>query len=117
MIRPVGFRVLVKPDKVKDHDKFEENDEGEMYTDSGIFLGKEEDESVKNILREGKAQTFGTIVGIGETAWKAYDDGEPWAKVGDRVAFAMYGGSWMTDPEDGEEYILLNDNDITAVIE
>ena len=49
-------------------------------------------------------------------AWKAFDGGEPWAKVGDRVAFAKYGGFKIEDPDTKEVYRLLNDEDITAII-
>ena len=41
---------------------------------------------------------------------------EPFAAIGDRVAFAKYGGLQM-EGADGEEYRVLNDTDITAQVD
>lgn len=98
MLVPAGHRVLVKPDTV------------EEVTKGGIILTatvKEKDEL---------AGIFGTVVAVGDTAWKDYSSGEPWAKVGDRVAFAKYGGFIIADPATDEQFRLLNDEDIVAVI-
>lgn len=94
MIKPAGHRVLVKPDAVEEISK------------GGIVL-------VQNNKREKEAQITGVIVAIGPNAWKAYDGGEPWAAVGDRVYFAKYGGELIKDGD--EELRILNDEDITAV--
>jgi len=113
MIIPAGFRLLVRPD---DWDNELKNKEEDGYTtDGGIFI-PEESETVKEIQRERAGQELGTLVAVGPTAWRAYDDGHPWAKVGDRVAYAKHGGSFIVDPATEIEYILLNDNDIKAVI-
>jgi co-chaperonin GroES (HSP10) len=40
---------------------------------------------------------------------------QPFANVGERVAFAKYGGL-MVVGEDGENYRILNDTDITATV-
>lgn len=95
MIKPVGYRVLVEPDKV------------EEKTKGGLFLPQTTQD------REQQAAIKGTVVAVGEHAWK--EDGEPWAKVGDRIIFAKYGGFEVED--DGKAYRLLNDEDIVAVIE
>jgi co-chaperonin GroES (HSP10) len=61
----------------------------------------------------------GTLAAIGPQAWKAFGPnftGEPWANVGDRVYFAQYSGKIVKDPDTGEEYKLMNDEDITAVV-
>lgn len=60
------------------------------------------------------AQMEGTLVAAGPDAWSDYSG--PAAKVGDRVAFARYGGQrlWGTD---GEQYRLLNDRDLTALLD
>lgn len=99
-IKPCGHRVLVIPDPI------------EEKTAGGIII---QTEVTKD--REAQAQTFGTIVDIGPNAWMAFDDGKPWAKIGDHVSFAKYGGFVMRDPHDKKEYRLLNDEDICAVIE
>lgn len=94
-IAPVGHRVLVKPLPLEKQSK------------GGIILTTDD--------RKEKAQVRGTVVAIGPNAWKAFDDGEPWCKVGDEVWFAQYGGYLVRDPETDEEYRLLNDEDVCAV--
>jgi len=98
MIEPAGHRVLVFVEEVKEQ------------TEGGLFIPK-------NIAdKQSEANIFGEIVAVGANAWKAFDGGEPWAKVGDRIAFAKYGGFIIEDPETKVKYRLLNDEDITAVI-
>lgn len=99
MITPAGYRVLVKADPI------EEESEG------GIILITNE----RDKLLEKAAQTYGTLVLIGESAWHDSPTG-PWAEVGDRVAYSKHGGKFIKDPDTDEEYVLLNDEDITAVI-
>jgi len=98
MIEPAGHRVLVIPDKT------------EEVTEGGIILTQTTRD------QEGQAQIFGKLVAVGKTAWKSFDDGDSWAVVGDRVAFAKYGGFIIKDPVTRIEYRLLNDEDICAVI-
>lgn len=98
MITPAGHRVLVKVE------------EAEKVTKGGIVIPDHLQD------RNTEASTIGTIVAVGPTAWQAFDDGTPWAQVGDRVAFAQYGGKKITDPETDETYRILNDEDIIAVV-
>jgi len=97
MIKPCGHRVLVRPDEVADK-------RGHLYVPASTRE------------REQYAQIFGTVVEIGPNAWKAFDSGEPWCKVGDRVAIAKYGGFVIEDPETKEQFRLLNDEDITCIV-
>lgn len=114
-IKPSGNRVVVKPDDV------------ERKTDGGIIIPDAQADS------HAHAQTIGTLVEVGPDAWshltkrkyRLIDGGlklveiektgysEPFAKVGDRVAFAKYGGL-AVEGEDGNQYRILNDEDITA---
>ena len=98
MIVPAGHRILVRVE------------ETESVTKGGIIIA----DSIKD--RNTEANIFGVIVAVGENAWKAFDDGAPWAAEGDRVAFAKYGGFIIVDPDNGEKFRLLNDDDITAII-
>lgn len=97
-IKPTGWRILIKPDPA------------ETKSPGGIIIQTE-----NRLNRVG--QIFGTVVDIGPQAWKQVGDGTPWAKVGDRVSYAKYGGTVLTDPEDGEEYVMLNDQDVWAIID
>lgn len=104
-IKAVGHRVIVKADPV------------EVKTASGIVITVDE-------KREAAAAQKGTVVGIGEMAWKnklygyGIDGWEPWCKVGDRVYFARYAGKLIKDKIQGEEvvYFVLNDEDVQCQI-
>lgn len=97
MIVPAGHRVLVKVD------------EAEEVSKGGIIIAK----TIAD--KQTEANIFGTLVAVGETAWKDFG-GRSWAVVGDRVAIAKYGGFVIEDPDTGERFRLLNDEDICAVI-
>lgn len=98
MIVPVGHRVLIEVAETSERTK------------GGLFLPQ----SVRDAERY--AGIFGVVAAIGETAWKAFDGGEPWCKVGDTVAFAKYGGMVIKDPPTGKEFRLVNDEDVIAII-
>ena len=68
----------------------------------------------EGIQREKAATTKGRIVGVGSNAWKAFDDGLPWASVGDVVYFAKYGGKWVE--VEGKEYVIINDEDVQCKV-
>ena len=98
-LKVLGHRVLVKLDIV------------EEVSDGGIVLATNYDSDLKS--REEAATTTGTIVSIGKTAWTdpglgAYN----WAELGERVIFAKYGSKIVTDPRTGENYAVVNDEDI-----
>ncbi len=93
-IRPLNDRILVK------------RLEGEEKTAGGIIIP----DSAKEKPAEGE------IVAVGPG--KLNDAGERVAmdvKVGDRVLFSKYGG---TDVKlDGEDYLIMREDDILGVIE
>ena len=93
---PAGYRVLVKPDPI------------DKTTKGGILI--------PDMAREdhGRAQTLGTLVAIGPFAWDKYP--AAWAKPGSRVLFARYGGLHLRG-KDGSDYRMLNDEQITAVVD
>ena len=95
MITPAGYRVLVRPDPVQEE------------TDWGFELRIDE-------RLERAAQVYGELVAVGAFAWA--EDEEPWAKVGDRVAYIKHAGKFLQDPETEEELVILNDADILAVV-
>ena len=100
MIKPVGHTVLIK------------YDEAEKMTESGIYI------HIDTRL-EDASQVIGTVVDYGDQAWKAFSKdftGEPWVKKGDRVFFARYAGKMIEDPDTEEKYMIMNDEDIRAVI-
>jgi co-chaperonin GroES (HSP10) len=116
-ISPKGNRVLIEPDKL------------EETTAGGIVLP----EIVK--AKHEMSVNYGTVIALGDDCfthtvktkerlidgqWKVVERertgySSPFARVGDRVAFAMYAGKNI-DGEDGVEYRLINDEDITACV-
>lgn len=90
----LGNRVIIKADEV------------EKMTESGILLALNE--------RDEKAScTTGKIIDFGPSAWlDPIMGGEPWVKKGDRVVYAKYSGKFITNPDDGEEYVVVNDDAI-----
>ena len=103
MISVPGHRVLVKPRDIK------------KTTESGISIEYGQNEDL-----ERAATNIGVVEQVGPDAWKTmYISGyvgAPWAKVGDEVYFAKYAGKSITDESTGERFMVLNDEDITAVI-
>jgi len=98
-VRPLDNRVLVKPDNV------------ETVTKGGIILVDTE--------KEQMAQVRGTLIAAGVNAWAEAAATSPefvTPSPGTRVLIAKYGGI-VIDGEDGEKYRIMNDLDITAVLE
>ncbi len=117
-IYPSGDRVLIKPDAVED------------VTKGGIIVPQE------MLARHQMSAYFGYVVALGPDCfqhtvhmkeryigqnWKEVERktigySEPFADVGDRVAFAIYAGKSMTG-SDGEEYKMMNDEDIMGRVD
>lgn len=92
-IVPLGHRLLVELEEVEEVSK------------GGILIPESRE---RNATR-----TIGTIVAIGPNCWKAFDDGTPWAAIGDKVIFSKYDGKRIKDPDHPErDYQVLNDDDI-----
>lgn len=93
-LRPLGDRVLVKPDQA------------EEKTASGLYISKGAQEKPQR----------GTVIAVG--AGKLDDDGDRIpvdVKVGDVIIYGKYGGNEIKI--DGEDYLLMRDSDIYAVVE
>lgn len=93
-IQPLGDRVVVK------------SLEAETKTKGGIVLP----DTAKEKPQEGK------VVAVGKG--KALDNGtiqKPEVKVGDTVLYGKYSGTEVTT-KDGEEYLIMKEEDIFAII-
>lgn len=106
VFRACGHKLLIKPEKVT-------GDEEEIKSEGGIIIATEE----TSIKAEQNKIDKGEIISLGPNCWKAFDSGEPWAKVGDIIYYARFGGTYVEHPETGEDFILLNDEDVNIVIE
>ena len=116
-VTPKGDRVLVMPDVI------------EEKTQGGIIIPE------KDRDKHQAAQMAGILVAVGPDAWihtttvtqrildgqlrvvekKTTGYSEPFAEVGDRVCFAQYNGRNF-EGADGNQYRLLNDEDITGTV-
>lgn len=94
-LQPLADRVIVKPLKA------------EEKTKGGIVLP----DTAKEKPREGK------IVAVGKG--KILDNGkikEPEVKVGDRVLYGKYSGTEVKIQNEDEELLIMNEDDILAVV-
>jgi len=115
-IYPKGNRVLVLPDKLEEKTEggiiIPETDRGRHQM--GVLTGTIVDMGADS-FREENTEVWRLIDGAMKLVEKRLSGYEAFAKEGDRICFARYAGQPMPG-EDGEEYRLLNDLDITAVI-
>lgn len=96
MLKPLGERVVLR------------RKEAEETTESGIILS--------NASKE-KSQ-IAEVVAVGEG--KEKEDGsltKMLVKVGDKVVISKYAGESSTIKQDGEELIIMEQNQILAIIE
>jgi co-chaperonin GroES (HSP10) len=105
MLTPVIHRIIVKQEKLEDVDP-----RYKQARAAGIVIPDHEDNK-----RAQAGVDKGTVVAIGPTAYVGFDTECP-LKVGDVIAFARYSGKVVTDPDDNEEYVLLNDEDVVCII-
>ena len=99
-IQPLDLRVLVLPDPVVEKSA------------GGIILPDQHKD------REKYATMKATLIAIGENAWEeaaARSDKFIRPVPGDRVLISKYGGVLITG-DDGKEYRLMNDDDVTALL-
>ena len=96
-INPVGWRVLIKPQEIKE------------VSDSGIILTTE-----VNKEREQMGNTTGVVVAMGEQCFA--DEPSPWCKIGDKVIFAKYAGL-LYKGKDDTHYRMINDKDVTGTLD
>lgn len=94
----LGNRVIIKPDDIeKTH---------------SLGNGKELVLALNERVEKAETTT-GTIIDFGPAAWlDPLMGGEPWVEIGDKVVYAKYAGKFITNPEDGEEYVVVNDDAI-----
>lgn len=116
-IKPCGHKVLVAPL------------EWESETEWGFKLTPTDSSHSAKMERAGRQ--LGVIAAIGPQAWKAHAAplkragvGESmrdpvlsqWAAVGDTVLYARYAGQPLFDPMTGQEYYVIHDDDVVAVL-
>lgn len=113
MIKVVLHRVLVKREEPVDTDAVTTKKEMERL--GLIAAPKVREELDRQEQREKASVDRGTVIQIGETAFKDYGIESP-IEVGDYICFAKFGGKDVADPETGETYTVINDEDVVAVL-
>ena len=115
-----GHKVLIEPDQVAGAEQLKGSEEAlELKTESGIILATGEQAETDIKTNQHKVD-MGVVVSVGPDAWKAFGKdftGKPWAKVGDKVIYARFGGIIVENPINSKDYILINDEDVNIVIE
>jgi chaperonin GroES len=96
-IRPVEYKVLVKPEAV------------EAQTAGGLYIPDSAKEKEKYAKERGDIIAIGSIC-FTDPNWLDYP------KVGDKILFDKYAGATVKG-QDGEDYRLISDKEIGAVIE
>lgn len=98
-INPIEFNILVKQDEVT------------SQTKSGLY---KPDELVE---REKHGQTRGVIVAVSDMAFNedVWPQNMKRPEAGTRIAFARHAGTFIQG-EDGEEYRVVKDRDVVAVM-
>lgn len=105
MIIPCGHRVLLKVQDITEFDP--------VYQ-AGRRAGIEIPVNHEDHQRKQAGMDKGTVVSIGPTAFKDFG-GDAWCAVGDLIIFAKYAGKVVEDT-DRTKYVVLNDEDVVAVI-
>lgn len=117
MIVPMTYKILVKPDDLDRDPAYKKAQE------AGIFIPETEARELAKM-----AMDTGVVAAIGPTAFAAYaresgcesyeveETRNKWLKVGDRVGYAKYAGKAQLDPETGQKYLILADEDINCII-
>ena len=100
MLEPAGFKLLIKPFEV------------EKVSAGGIVLTSNAYQ--EKLEAAGRAE--GIVHKVGRTAYRAYDDGTPWVTEGDHIIFSKYSGQFITDPNTEEEFIIIRDDDVIAIV-
>jgi co-chaperonin GroES (HSP10) len=98
--KPVGYHILVAMPQVET-----------------TFGGSDIIKSAKTVHHESILSMVGLVLDMGD---QAYSDKErfptgPWCKIGDFVMFRMNSGTRFK--VDGQEYRLLNDDSIEAIVD
>ena len=105
MIKPVTHKLVVKPYKITEHDAVYKSALG-----AGIVLPDEDKRK-----REQAAVDQGVVVALGPTVFKDFGC-ECNLEVGMEIVFAKYAGKEVVDPEDGQTYTIILDEDVVAIL-
>lgn len=104
-IQPVAHRLVIKPFDITDSD-----DTYRSAKAAGIVLSGED-----KLRREQAAVDRGTVVAVGPTAFRDFGC-ENTVVIGNEIVYAKYAGKEVEDPETKEKFVLINDEDVVALL-
>lgn len=105
MIVPLLHRIVVRPEAF---DEFSE--EYKRMKQLGWVIPE-----LEELKRAQASVDRGVVVSVGETAYRDYGV-EPPVKAGDVVNYARHSGKFVKDLETGEDFVILNDEDLICII-
>jgi len=100
-ITVTGCRILVKPFKLQEHDKVYDS-----AKKAGIILTDISERKEQINVDKGVVLQIGT---------KCHEDYVGELKVGDTIAYAKFGGKFISEPGSEEIYLIINDEDVIAI--
>lgn len=110
-ISPKGCMLLVKPQDMEEVDPVYK-----AAKSAGLHLLDMEESKIQ---RAGIDR--GTVLKIGNLAWKDWGTGEPWCKEGDIIEYPKHSGKYTKankhDKSDKDLLVFIRDEDVLAVIE
>lgn len=101
MIKVTGCRILVKPYKLQEHDKVYDS-----AKKAGIILSEVSERKEQVNIDKGVVLQVGT---------KCHEDYVGDLAVGDTIAYAKFGGKFITEPSSDELFLVINDEDVVAI--
>lgn len=112
-IKVILHRILVERDVPEDTDAIKTK---KALHSAGLAIpATVQEELDKKALRENASMDKGVVLDIGETAFRDYMVECP-ISVGDYIVYAKFGGKDVTDPETGEVKVVINDEDVVAIL-
>ena len=98
---PMNWKILIQPNEIK------------AKTKGGILLPHKVKENEQILTAHG------TVMAVGELAYRERDTGERWKQeivpqVGDKVTYGKYAGQKIV--VNNVRFLLLNDDEITAIL-
>jgi co-chaperonin GroES (HSP10) len=102
MIKVTGCRILVKPFKIQEHDKVFDS-----AKKAGIILTEVSERKEQVNIDKGIVLQMGS---------KCHEDYVNELAIGDTIAYAKFGGKFITEPGKEEEiFLVINDEDVVAI--
>lgn len=109
MIEPVLHRIVVKLVSYEEYDK----ETAALAAKIDGFEIVRGDEQTRK--RANRSVDEGTVISLGPTVFVDFKTECP-VKVGDKITFAKGAAKLVIDPADNQEFAIINDEDVVAIL-